>query len=110
MYFWGDTRIKLGHQSLYAQHALTGQRFAPSVDLSVSPDCEGSLASYAMSPDGKFVALVYDKRLIRPKNEDSMDDGRQLTVIWQIEERIVFIRRMHSEAWARIVFNRYSNK
>ena len=80
--FWGDVCIRLGHQSLYAQHTLIGQRLAPSVDLSGDADCEGSLACYAMSPDGKFVALVYDKRLIRLKNNDSMDDGRgQLTVI-----------------------------
>ena len=109
VYFWGATWIKLGHQSLYAQHALTGQRLAPSVDLSADADYEGYLVSYAMSPDGKFIALVYDKRLIRPKNEDFPDDKGQLTVIWQIEERLIFTRRMHSEPWARIVFNRYSN-
>ena len=48
---------------LATNHALTGQRLAPSVDLSGDADCEGSLASYTMNLDGKFVTLVYDKRL-----------------------------------------------
>ena len=51
--------------------------------------------------------MIKDSRL---KNNNSMDDERgQLTVIWRIEERINFTRRMHGEPWARIVFNRYSN-
>ena len=104
MYFWGESRTLLDNHNLYAQHALTGQRLAPSVDLSIDTNGVGNLVSYTMSPNGRFFALVY-----YDYSEDSKNDKRLLTVIWRIEEHIKLKGRTHREPWARIVFHRYSN-
>ena len=104
VYFWGHLKFRLGHQSLYAQHALTGQPLLPSVYLSGESDCKGYLESYAMSSDRRYIALVYKTWL---KNNHFMD-YRHLTVIWLIEDRMDFRRRMHAEPWAKVVFAHHS--
>lgn len=104
LYFWGDQMVNFNHLSLHVQNAITAQRLPPAIGVCGEADQAGSLASYAMSQDGMFIAAVYSIYL---KNKTFMDE-RQLTVIWQIDKQLDFRRRMSCEPWARIIFSDYS--
>ena len=103
LYFWRFREIEVHHQDLFVQNAITGQRLPSVVNLSECADEKGSVQSFTMSKDGRYIAIVYNTWAIGEPSS-----GVQLTVIWHIDEKLKF-RRMRCEPWARVITAQYSN-
>ena len=99
LYFWGYQYIDQ-NAKLFVQNAITGQRLPPAVKLRGEADREGRLVSYGLSPSGEHVVLVY--RTHPKKDEYTLELGRTLTLIWQINEELRFTKRLRNEPWAKI--------
>ena len=93
LYFWGESFTNRGNVRLFIQNATTGQRLPPTVKVHGDASWKGSLYSYGLSPSSEYIVVVYSS------NFD------HLTLIWQIDEKINFKRRMRSQPWARIIFS-----
>ena len=104
IYIWGETRIKGGSHCISVQHEKTGQRLPPAEDFNVESNQEGQLVDHKLSPNGRYLALIYCTDLW----SNLASDFRGLTVIWQINENVSFKRRMNCESWARVIFSHAS--
>lgn len=108
IYIWGETQMEADNHCIFVQHDKTGQRLPPAEDSNRPPaedsdretNQELSLISHELSPSGRYLALVY--------RADSLGSNAALTVIWQLNEKISFQRRMNCESWARVVFRHVS--
>lgn len=99
LYFRGDHYTDQNAR-LFVQNAITGQRLPPTVKLNGDADRTGILASYGLSPSGEYIVLVY-----KPYARKWAAEGRNLTLIWQINEELKFTKRLRSEPWAKIIFS-----
>ena len=100
LYFWGYTNVAFNNTLLFVQNAVTGQRLPPAVRVDGEADERGTLASYGLSPSGEYIVLVYN---IGPNNGPWSKGS--LTLIWQINDRLNFTRRLRGEPWAKICFS-----
>ena len=99
-YFWGDALTQVEHQRLFVQNAITGQRLPPAVSFGGKEDRAGRLMRSAMSRDCRHIAVLYDLGV----GQNGYFELQQLTVIWHIEDRLDFQRRMYGESWAKIIY------
>lgn len=100
IYIWGETLIRADEQCICVQHDETGHRLPPAEDFSGEPDTKWRLINNEMSPNGRYLALVYGA-----EPDSSMVRFSTLTIVWQIDENMSFKRRMSRDPWARVVFS-----
>ena len=101
LYFWGYINVNFNNTLLFVQNAVTGQRLPPAVRLDGEANRRGTLTSYGLSPSGEYIVLVYN---VDSKKNSILSEG-SLTLIWQINNRLKFTRRLRSEPWAKICFS-----
>ena len=102
LYFSGDEHILPGHHWLYVQNTLTGRGLPPAESSTDLLDQGiGFLRSYAMSPDGKHVCMIYG---IDVPDSGDFQKQEDLSVIWQIDEEITFEKSMLGRPWAKVIF------
>ena len=87
---------------MFIQQTSTSYRLPPTLDLGGNGGHGSYLTSHARSHDGKFLGVVYDRPYDPPMANS------QLTVIWQIEEKFNFERRMQNGPWGRKVSSHVS--
>lgn len=106
IYIWGEILIKGDKYCISVQHGETGQRLPPAEDFSGPSDQQFWLIDREMSPNGRYLALIY--KAVQRDSKAALDPC-ELTVVWQIDENISFKRRMNCEPWARVVSSHASN-
>lgn len=104
IYIWGERAIESDNHFICVQHDKTGQRLPPAQDRSVSSSERWTLIDHALSPNGRYLVLVYASTV----SESNKFFG-SLIVAWRINDNISFKRRMNCEPWARVVFSHTSN-
>lgn len=100
IYIWGETFIRADKQCICVQHDETGHRLPPAEDFSGEPDQKWGLMDHEMSPNDRYLALVYRAEPGIPMARFSI-----LTIVWQIDENMSFEKRMNCDPWARVVFS-----
>lgn len=103
IYIWGETLIRADNHCICVQHAETGHRLPPAKDVSGKSDQKWQFIAHEISPNGRYLALVYCSDLYDLDKESS-----DLTIVWQLQENLSFERRMDREPWARVVFSHVS--
>ena len=113
VYFWGSVHLKLRYLILNVQHSRTRQRLPPSIENVEAGDRTGHLRSCAMSPDGRFIVLLYSITSEEDSGQHPADDDgsskNALIVIWEINENLDFSRRMNSQVWAGVKYSYFAN-
>ena len=107
LYFSGPCVTRLRHLSLSVQQSKTGYRLPPCVEIVKASDRILGFESCAMSPNGKFIAIVYEA-FSGPENELDSEYG-PLTIIREVLDSLDFSKRMHSVPWARVRISHFAN-
>ena len=114
LYFWGSINTQSCYVSLNVQHSRTGQRLRPLIEFTEARIQGLQVESCTMSPDGRFIALIY--HVFTKSDHDSnsqINDSTTagpLTVIWKINDSLDFSKRMNSRPWAGVKYSHFANE